>query len=35
MYILRQRLNKKINKLLIRFYTFKKVLRISAEKDQV
>jgi hypothetical protein len=32
---LRQRLNKRINRLLTRFYTLKKVLETSAEKDQV
>jgi hypothetical protein len=32
---LRQHLNKRINKLLTRFYILKRVLRIFAEKDQV
>jgi hypothetical protein len=32
---LRQRLNKKINRLLTRFYILKEVLRTSAEKDRV
>jgi hypothetical protein len=32
---LRQRLNKRINRLLTRFYTFKGVLRTSAEENQV
>jgi hypothetical protein len=35
MRVLRQRLNKRINKLLTRFYTLKRVLRTFAEKDQV
>jgi hypothetical protein len=32
---LRQRLNKRINRLLTRFYTLKGMLRTSAKKDQV
>jgi hypothetical protein len=32
---LRQRLNKRINRLLTRFYTLKGVLRTSAEKNRV
>jgi hypothetical protein len=32
---LRQRLNKRINRLLTRFYILKKVLKTSAKKDQV
>jgi hypothetical protein len=32
---LRQRLNKRINRLLTRFYTLKKVLRTFAEEDWV
>jgi hypothetical protein len=32
---LRQRLNKRINRLLTRFYTLKRVLRTFVEKDQV
>jgi hypothetical protein len=31
--MLKQRLNKKINRLLTRFYILKKVLRTFAEKD--
>jgi hypothetical protein len=33
--VLRQRLNKRINRLLTRFYTLKGVLRTSAEEDRV
>jgi hypothetical protein len=33
--MLRQRLNKRINRLLTRFYTLKKVLRTFVEEDQV
>jgi hypothetical protein len=32
---LKQRLNKRINRLLTRFYTLKKVLRTFVKKDQV
>jgi hypothetical protein len=32
---LRQRLNKRINRLLTRFYTLKRVLETSIKKDQV
>jgi hypothetical protein len=32
---LRQRLNKRINRLLTRFYILERVLRTSAEKDRV
>jgi hypothetical protein len=32
---LRQRLNKKINRLLTRFYTLKEVLRTFVKEDQV
>jgi hypothetical protein len=35
MCILRQRLNKRINRLFTRFYTLKKVLGISAKKDRI
>jgi hypothetical protein len=33
--VLRQRLNKRINRLLTRFYILEGVLRTFAEKDQV